>query len=188
MKVRGIVLAGGLSRRFGEDKALAKVNGITLIEHAVSLLRALKLEPVVITNVSRDYSFLNCDIERDLIPGKGPLGGLYTAFVLFPNTSLLTLTCDMPALQSSLLKALLDRHSKESTVTVFRVREEKRQPFPGVYESNLLDLLHMHLDKGDLSLQDFLKAVPNLTEVFSPRQIDMFRNVNEKADLQMWLK
>ena len=47
--IRGLVLAGGKSSRFGSDKALALYEGMTFLERATSLLEALNLKPVVVT-------------------------------------------------------------------------------------------------------------------------------------------
>src|SRR3989338_8558633 len=76
-RFQGIVLAGGKSSRFGEDKALALLDGVTFLETAVRRLQEIGLRVTVITNRTRDYSglHLGCDIQTDIIEEKGPLGG-----------------------------------------------------------------------------------------------------------------
>lgn len=187
MKFKGIVLAGGKSSRFGDDKALAKWKGKTLLERAVHLLEAPHLDPVVIANSKRDYSFLSCPVVHDLIPEKGPLGGLYTACSLFPAMSLLVLTCDMPALTLSSLKRLLDHHDGRCAVTLFSNEKGCFEPFPGVYESRLSGLIQQSLGKNALSLHHFLNRIPAkkvLSEKSSP---DLFFNINTKQDLESWV-
>jgi len=67
----GIVLAGGKSIRFGEDKALAQVRGETFIHRAISLLKELKLEVVIVTSQNKVYSDISCSVIEDLLPDHG---------------------------------------------------------------------------------------------------------------------
>lgn len=183
MKVKGIILAGGKSSRFGQDKALACINGITMLERAVNLLKATSLDPVVITNQTRDYSFCNCLVERDIIPDKGPLGGIYTACRLFGSHALLALTCDMPGLTPPLLQKLIENHDEEHQATVFRGPNCRIQPFPGIYKSDLAASIFEEIQGGRLSMDGFLKRIPKVKMFEAAFPPEMFSNINEKKDL-----
>lgn len=185
MNWKGIVLAGGKSRRFGEDKALATMDGITLIERAVSLLRQVQIDPIVITNKTRKYSFLNCQIERDLIPDMGPLGGIYTACELFKgsDSTLLVLTCDMPHITVSELSVLMKDHERENKITLFDSGRNRLQPFPGVYESDLYADALCAFKKEKLSMQEFIRSVSNYRVIPCEFNRDRFLNVNDKHSL-----
>jgi len=182
MKLKGIVLAGGKSSRFGEDKALARWNGKTLMERAVELLDSLRLDPVVIANSTRDYSFLTCPIANDLIPEKGPLGGLYTACSLFPEMSLLVLTCDMPLLTQNILNKLIQNQQPSDQAVVFNCKGAL-QPFPGIYPGTLKEVIRDILSSEELSMKSFLSRIrirfphPEISE------LPAFENVNRKEDL-----
>ena len=184
MKFKGIVLAGGRSSRFGEDKALARVRGTRMIEKAIRLLEALDLEPTVITSAARDYSFLRCRIERDLIPNKGPLGGIYTACCLFKDYALLILVCDMPLLTKPVLRMLMENHHEQQWVTVFDDPQGRIQPFPGIYESNLSSLIFEQIQTDRLSAGEFLKSISKLKMMGSCFNTEVFSNVNEKKDIR----
>lgn len=184
MNFKGIVLAGGKSSRFGEDKALAKWRGKTLLEIAVNLLDGLCLDPVVIANPKRNYSFLTCPVVNDLIPEKGPLGGLYTACSLFPGIFLVVLTCDMPLLSDGALKELIRSHRNSDKVTVFSAKQAL-QPFPGIYSANLKTVIHDCLSLDQLNMKLFLSGVSNkrvLPEYFDSK---IFQNVNRQEDLSL---
>lgn len=184
MNLKGIVLAGGKSSRFGEDKALAVVNGSRMVEKAIHLLEELNLEPTVITSAMRDYSFLRCHIERDLLPNQGPLGGIYTASYLFKGYALLTLVCDMPLLTVPALATLVENHHEPQQATVFCDTRNEVQPFPGLYESDLSNLLLEEIRAERLSMQGFLKRIPNLKVVEAPVDANLFENINEKKDIK----
>lgn len=182
MKPLGIVLAGGRSRRFGRDKALAVFGGRTLLEHSVHALKDLELEACVVTEALRDYSYLNCRIEKDRIPQAGPLGGLFTACDLYAGASLLVLTCDMPAVTPSSLMILMRTHRGENRATVYSV-PGGIQPFPGIYESTLREDILRYLEEGGRSVRLFLKGIPESVKVSWTGDPHVFLNINRAQDV-----
>ncbi|MCP9222093.1 molybdenum cofactor guanylyltransferase [Erythrobacter sp. LQ02-29] len=72
MNMLGAVLAGGRASRFGSDKALARLNGQTLLGHAVTAL-AIQCERVVV--VGREMADMASTPDYPG-PGMGPLGGI----------------------------------------------------------------------------------------------------------------
>ena len=185
---QGIVLAGGKSSRFGEDKAQAMIQGTTLLEKALILLKQFRCNPIVVTNEMRDYRFLNCPVTRDIIPGKGPLGGLYTAMLDFKETSLLVLTCDMPALTLDVLEVLTHVHEKERKATVYGLNDNQQLPFPGIYESALVENIRKRLNENRLSMRDFLDLIPEKKTIPADCISDIFININEKKDLENFIR
>lgn len=181
---KGVVLAGGKSVRFGEDKALAAISGERLIEKPVRLLQELGLETLVVANASRDYSFLNCRVENDHIANKGPLGGIDTAFLAFPDADLLVLTCDMPNLTAEALEILMEAWRSDSKVAIFQSPRPELQPFPGIYSCALKEPVADCLHHGQLSMQTFLKTIPAKTLACLPGHLKyIFVNINTKEDL-----
>jgi molybdopterin-guanine dinucleotide biosynthesis protein A len=75
MRVLGALLAGGRSRRFGSDKALARYGARRLIDHAVETLRA-QTDGIVICG--RDWTRILSLSDRPSADA-GPLGGLNAA-------------------------------------------------------------------------------------------------------------
>jgi molybdenum cofactor guanylyltransferase len=72
MKVLGAILAGGKSKRFGSDKAIALLNGMPLIDHVAGSLSTQCDEIIV---VGRNHNGYRC-IEDRPAPDMGPLAGL----------------------------------------------------------------------------------------------------------------
>ncbi len=181
--IKGIVLAGGKSLRFGSDKALADFGGVTFLERSVSLLQSLVLDVTIISNPSRDYSFLGCRVENDHIADKGPLGGLFTALTLFSENALLILACDMPYVSKESLQRLIQAHGQIHQATIFKSRGPKLQPFPGIYESSLKEAVAASVTGTALSMQVFLKQIPTLQQVDQPDACDDLININTSDDL-----
>lgn len=103
--IMGAVLAGGEARRFGSDKALAMVNGLSMLEIATSKL-ALWCERIVV--VGREEANVPClpDWPR---AGMGPLGGIASALISAHNrgdASLMTIGVDSYGLPDDLPQQL----------------------------------------------------------------------------------
>ena len=73
------IQAGGESRRMGRDKGLMPFLGRPLIQRVLERLTPIADEVLVTTNSPDEYRFLNLPLFPDLKPGRGALGGLYTA-------------------------------------------------------------------------------------------------------------
>ena len=91
-----VIQAGGQSSRMGEDKALKPFLGRPLIQRVIDRLTPIADEVIVTTNRPADYAFLNLRLVSDLKPGRGALGGLYTAIASATHPFVAVVACDMP--------------------------------------------------------------------------------------------
>jgi len=99
------VQAGGESSRMGQDKALMPFLGRPLIQRVVDHLSPIADEVIVTTNNPDDYRFLGLPLFRDLKPGRGALGGLYTALSSATCELVAVVACDMPFASAVLIEA-----------------------------------------------------------------------------------
>jgi molybdopterin-guanine dinucleotide biosynthesis protein A len=99
------IQAGGQSSRMGEDKALKTFLGRPLIQRVVERLAPIADEVIVTTNRPEDYRFLDVPLFPDLKPGRGALGGLYTALASASQPIVAVVACDMPFASAALLEA-----------------------------------------------------------------------------------
>ncbi len=102
------IQAGGQSRRMGQDKGLAHFNGRPLVARVVEQLSGLGAALLITTNQPEEYAFLGQPLFTDLLPGKGPLGGLYTALCATQKPVIAVVGCDMPFIVPALLAAERD--------------------------------------------------------------------------------
>lgn len=75
MTLLGAIIAGGEARRFGTDKASARLKGVALIDHVA---RALGSQTDALVVVGREWGELPTVPDRPH-GGEGPLGGLNAA-------------------------------------------------------------------------------------------------------------
>ena len=146
------ILAGGASRRMGQDKALLPWGGQPLILALASLL-ARVAPPVHIVGPSHRYSHLGLPVIEDRRPGCGPLGGIEAALHATEAERNLIVACDMPRLSESLLQRLLETPGR----CVLACTPDGRQhPLCAVWDRRLRRKVTAALDQGVRRVRDVL--------------------------------
>jgi molybdopterin-guanine dinucleotide biosynthesis protein A len=110
MDITGIILAGGKSLRFGRNKALEKIAGMTLVERVITHLTPITGRIVLITDGDngRFSEIKSTEAVTDIYPAKGPLGGIYTGLSASNTVANIVVACDMPFLNTMLLSHMVD--------------------------------------------------------------------------------
>ncbi|MBI5933887.1 MAG: molybdenum cofactor guanylyltransferase [Chloroflexi bacterium] len=128
-----VIQAGGKSERMGEDKALKTFLGRPLIQQALDRLAPLADEIIVTTNRPADYAFLGPRLVSDLAPGRGALGGLYTAVASAAHPIVGVVACDMPFASKALFETATRLLVQEEADVVIAKTEDGYEPFHAVY-------------------------------------------------------
>jgi molybdenum cofactor guanylyltransferase len=181
------ILTGGQSSRMGRNKAFVKVGGKPIIERIVAAVRDLGSDLVLITNTPYDYVHLGLPSYPDLIAGKGPLGGLYTALSHVQHNYTLVVSCDQPFLNTTLLRYLIGLR-EDYDVVVPLDGENYPQSMHAVYSKKCIEPIHQRLMADRLKMIGFFPDV-YVREVageeihqFDPQRHSFF-NVNTPEDL-----
>lgn len=127
------IQAGGASSRMGEDKALKPFLGHPLIQRVVERLQPIADEIIVTTNHPDDFSFLGLHLFSDVKPGRGALGGLYTAIVSAAHPLVAVIACDMPFASPKLIQASIRIMDDENADVVIAKGEEGYEPLHALY-------------------------------------------------------
>jgi len=127
------IQAGGQSSRMGEDKALKTFLGRPLIQRVIERLTPIADELIVTTNRPEDYTFLGLRLVSDLKPGRGALGGLYTAIASASNPIVAVVACDMPFASAALVEAAGRLLVEEKADVVIAKTDEGYEPIHAVY-------------------------------------------------------
>ena len=117
----------------GEDKALKPFLGRPLIQRVIDRLSPLADEVIVTTNRPEEYQFLCLRLCSDLKPGRGALGGLYTAIASAKHPFVAVVACDMPFASPKLLEAASRIMVQEEADVVIAKSEEGYEPIHAVY-------------------------------------------------------
>ncbi|HEX9331048.1 MAG TPA: molybdenum cofactor guanylyltransferase [Anaerolineales bacterium] len=129
------IQAGGQSSRMGEDKALKPFLGRPLIQRVVERLSPIADELIVTTNRPDDYRFLGLrlTLRADLKPGRGALGGLYTAIASASHPLVAVVACDMPFASAKLFEGASKILVEEKVDVVIAKSEEGYEPLHALY-------------------------------------------------------
>lgn len=191
MEISGIILAGGKSTRLGHDKVLERIGSTSLLEQVISRIDSLSKEIVIVTAKERTFTELagrpGIKIVSDIFPGQGSLGGIYTGLVNSNSFYNLVVAADMPFVNESLLKYMIDNAGGFDFVLP-RVNG-LFEPLHAIYSRDCIAPIESMLKRGRkviIELFDYVKVkYIDAEEVdrFDPKHLSFF-NINTKEDLE----
>lgn len=187
--ITGAVLAGGLSRRLGRDKATLVLAGKPLALWVAESLAPWVADLWLITNHPLLHADLGLPMVSDLVANQGPLGGVRTALFYSRTPWVLAVSVDNPFLTDSALAVVTGRAAQTGRPAVVCRSRRGLQPFPGLYHVRLLERLGGYLQER-LNVRPFLEKIR--PEVLPPEalrgpetQNRCFFNLNTVEDLRM---
>ena len=185
--VSGVILVGGKSRRYGQNKALVNINGIPLIKRVLGVLEDLFPSIILITNTPDTYSFLNLPMFEDRIKGLGPLGGIFTGLNIISEKAGFFVACDMPFLNSDLIRYQATvRQGYDVVVPTF---SGKFEALHALYTQNCLPGIERMIHAGVYqTIQLFSSVSVRYVEEREIRRFDpelkSFSNINKPEELR----
>jgi len=189
IEVTGVLLAGGKSRRMGEDKRYLVVGEQTLLERSLGVLRSMFHEVLVV--IAQDSVPLDIDarVVRDLVPDCGSLGGGYTGLTQATTPYIFAVACDMPFLNQAVITQFTNRRD---TADIVMARLATRlHPMHALYGKGCLPAMEQMIVARQLKIQELVShaslRVQYVTEA-DLLSIDpswrSFHNVNTPEDLE----
>lgn len=161
MEWTGIVLAGGLSRRMGSNKALLEWNGSSVLEQVIQAMAPAVNSIIVSAGANTAaYKALPYDCVQDYYPGKGPLAGLHAALKASQTDWNLVCACDMPLIEPSFFKGMkwLTESGQEHQAIVPRLAG-RVHPLAGAYHRHVLPELEQRLIDNRLKVTQWLEEI-----------------------------
>jgi len=188
--VLGVVLAGGKSQRFGEDKSQVKLGDKILIDYILSEIIDEFNEVLVVSNNSINFRkskkiSLIQDFKKDL----GPLGGVLTAMKWVKDNNkdyqwISTFPVDTPFFKNQILKDFFKNINQEEDKLFFIKSNNTRHNIFGIWSIDLIDKLEEDLIRGERKVEFWANSVgvKNIEMEFDNK--DPFFNINTKEDLK----
>ena len=184
--LNGLVLAGGLSRRFGRDKAAVEVEGVTLLARTVALLTPFvqTLRVSVRPDQLNEQARAGFALLPDTVANGGPAAGLLAAHDFAPGAAWLVAACDLPLLDAAAIGRLVAARDEKRDATAYSSPVDgKPEPLCAIYEPVALARLAALAEAGgSLSPRDLLAAGD--TALLQAERAETLANVNEPGDLE----
>ena len=183
-KLFGLVLAGGQSRRMGQDKALLIREGQSQLGYIASLLEQVT-DKVYVSARSEQRD----DPERSRFPtivdryeDIGPVAGILSAMDEHPDADWLVLACDLPNIDAATLEYLLEHRAADKPFSAFRSSYDGLpEPLCAVYISGSDRVIRRFVDDGIVCPRKMLiNSDTKLLEQPNPGSLD---NINTPEDL-----
>ena len=170
--------------------------GQALIQRVLQRVRHLGDETMIITNHPAGYRFLGLPLVSDVIPGRGALGGLYTALKVAHTPLVAVVACDLPFVNADILSLAVDRLEQMCADAVIPRTERGLEPLHAVYrrepclpavkaaiEADKWRMISWHaaVDVQHLSPQEIRKHDPRGLTFKNVNTPDAFRQAEEIA-------
>jgi molybdopterin-guanine dinucleotide biosynthesis protein A len=184
-----VILAGGLSRRMGRDKAALPAGDGTLIAHLAHRLAPF-VDETIIAGGSVTPNLPDVRLVADRAPGLGPLAGMHAGLLAARHPHVWVVACDLPDVEPAVLMLLRELAATYDGV-VPRIGGEP-QGVCALYQRNLASRIDALLNAGERSVKSLLAAstiryvAPDELRAVDP-QLRSFRNINTPADYEAWL-
>ena len=189
--ILGIILAGGKSSRFGEDKSIAKLGDKTLLEHTINKIENEFTEILLISD-NKEFNFKNNKIHvvEDCIKGQlGPLVGILTAmkWVIINKKNykwIASFPCDTPFFDIKLISELKIKIKETSKKLIFLNSNKKRHNIFGLWSLDLIEILEEDIKNSFRKVELWADKIGYENININEEKFDRFLNINTKKDLE----
>lgn len=187
--ILGVVLAGGKSQRFGEDKCQVKLGDKLLIDYILSEIIDEFKEVLLISNNKIKYINSNkISLVEDTKKGLGPLGGVLTAMKWIKENNksykwISTFPSDTPFFKKQILNNFLEEIKDYEGKLFFINSNNTRHNIFGLWSIDLLERLEKDLDNGERKVEMWANKIGVKSINMKFENKDPFFNINTKEDL-----
>ena len=189
--ISAVILAGGLSRRLGRDKAFEPIGNLPLIQRVLSQVSQISRHTIVVANDKKRETQLSgldgISISIDKYPDTGSLGGIFTGIHASTTDWTFVVACDMPFLNIKLIRYIMSL--KEGYDAVVPVIDGRPEPIHSIYSKDCLAHIEEKITNNELKITGFFDKISvryvneSAINEFDPDHLS-FLNVNNEEDLE----
>ena len=188
--ILAVVLAGGKSQRFGQDKSQVKLQNKLLIDYILKEIVDEFEETLIIANEPIKFmQSKNISVTKDFKSGLGPLGGVLTAMKWIKKNHkkyqwISTFPSDTPFFTKKELKYFYKKIRINESKLFFIKSEETRHNIFGLWSLELMDQLETDIMRGERKVEVWANSIGVNTVNIDYKKPDPFFNINTKEDLK----
>ncbi len=184
--INGIILAGGLSRRYGSCKSKLELENTRLLTRNYHLLSKFCDKVLVSCKEQGEIEGYPCLFDE--FSSQAPMTGIYSALRYF-QSPVLVLACDLPFMDEETLESLVNARNQAGLshqnlyMTTFQKKDSDLiEALVAIYEPSVLNCLENALKQEKYSL---FRAVPKENRHTIPMENSKaFFNINYQEDMQ----
>ena len=189
-KIFGLILAGGYSRRMGQDKALLEFHGKPQIEYVFDLLQ--KFCSKVFLSKRKDQSghkHITGINDSPEFAGHGPLGGILSAMKEYPDANWLVVACDLPFITTDTIQTLLAIRDPQKTATAFiSTQDDLPEPLCAIWQGHAFHSILKLFNEGiHCPRKVLIKSNTHLIKQTNPHWLDNINTPQEYEQLKSLL-
>ena len=191
-----IILAGGFSSRFGQDKGILELANKPLIKHVIDAVSPVVDETIIVTNsqerVAKYAKGMAADVQFvvDVCESRSPLIGALTGFGSAHGKYSLLLPFDTPFVSREVVSLLFELCLNKAAV-IPRWPNEYIEPLHAVYQTKpALEAAKSAVAEGKLNMRSMIEKLRGVHYVSTLviQQLDQdlhtFFNINTPLDLK----
>ena len=192
--ILGVVLAGGKSQRFGQDKSQVKLQNKLLINYILEEIVDEFKEVLIIANEQIKFmQSQNISVTKDFKSGVGPLGGVLTAMKWIKENNkhykwISTFPSDTPFFTKKELKYFYKKIEINESKLFFIKSKDTRHNIFGLWSVSLIEKLEADIMKGERKVEIWANSIGVKTVNIEYKKPDPFFNINTKEDLEKAVK
>jgi molybdopterin-guanine dinucleotide biosynthesis protein A len=183
MKITGIILAGGLSSRMGQNKSLVEINGMPMILHVYNKLLPQVSSVLISTNEKLAMFPNDIQFQDQVNDSKGPLAGIYSGLKKAQTPWIQFCPNDSPNLPNDLVRNL-SQHIDDQTRIILPIVDERFEPTFMLCHQSIANDIPDFIRNNNPKIMDWIKTHQHKTVQFIDKS--EFININSESDLKVF--
>ena len=174
--VTATILAGGKSMRMGKDKTFLPLGNIFLLNRMFNIVEAMFKNIIVISNQIEQGDWQKCPVFKDIIPDKGPMGGIHSALNNISTSKTFIIAIDTPFISERIIRNIIA--VKDFDVVATKYHNEVN-PLPLMISKNCLDTIHKNISTNHEQTKNRSYSLRRFFEEFNTMLIDLAQDEND---------
>jgi molybdenum cofactor guanylyltransferase len=180
-----IILAGGKSLRMGTNKAHLNWHAMRFIDVLVEKGKQMGFGEIILSGTREKIE--GCRNVPDILPGRGPLGGMHSCLLASSFDNALLVPVDCPGISIKTIESLVAMHIDQGNEITLLQHGNRLEPLIGMYATvfhqKILPVIESGgapvfraLDRGEISVYQMREAEPGIL------------NLNTKEAYLAWME
>ncbi len=150
-----------------------------LIEHVYTKVRPIFDDVLIISRNHDSIEGVDAPVFGDVLLHRGPLVGIVSALLHAQTTYVFAVACDMPFLDESLIRSMIDQiHGEDIIIPKTSAGYEALH---AIYHRSCLSPMLRLIDRGRFKVRDIFPFVS--VSFYEVEGIAVFTNLNTKEDV-----